>query len=125
MEPQTKKVILVVDDDEIINLAYKKALGDAGYETLFATTGDQCCNLVKQHNPSLVLLDIMLLGQKNGFDTLSILKNDENTKNIPVFVMTNLDTTHEKEAIDMGAARFFVKANTSLSQIVSEIKTFI
>ncbi len=124
METQTKKVILVVDDDEIINLAYKKALEDAGYEALFASTGDQCCNLAKQHKPNLVLLDIMLQGQKNGFDTLSILKADDETKNIPVFVMTNLDATHEKEALEMGATRFFVKANTSLSQIITEIKAF-
>lgn len=119
----SKKIILVVEDDEIINLAYKEALENAGYTTVFATTGDQGCNLVKTQSPSLVLLDIMLQGQKNGFDVLTVLKSDEETKKIPVFVMTNLDNTHEKEALEMGADRFFVKANTPLSEIVDSIKS--
>jgi DNA-binding response OmpR family regulator len=124
-EEKKKKIILVVEDDEIINIAYKKVLEDAGFETFFATTGDQACNMVKQQKFDLILLDIMLQGQKNGFDILQIIKQDEETKGIPVFVMTNLDTTHEKEALDMGAEKFFVKANTSLSQMVEEIKSFI
>lgn len=119
----SKKIILVVEDNEIINSAYKKALEAAGYTAIFATTGDQGCNLVKTHGPNLILLDIMLQGQKNGFDVLGILKSDEKTKKIPVFVMTNLDTSHEKEAIEMGAARFFVKANTSLTEIIEAIKS--
>ena len=125
MGTQTKKVILVVEDDEIINIAYKKAFENAGMEAIFATTGEQCCSLVKQHTPDLILLDIMLRGQQNGFDVLNILKEDDDTKNIPVFVMTNLDNTHQKEALEMGANKFFVKANTSLSEIVKNIQEFI
>ncbi|GIK84119.1 MAG: response regulator [Patescibacteria group bacterium] len=125
METQKKKIILVVEDDEIINIAYKKALEDAGYETFFALTGDQGCNMAKQHRPNLILLDIMLQGQKNGFDVLQLLKSDDETKSIPVFVMTNLDSTHEKEALDMGATKFFVKASTSLTQIVEAINASI
>lgn len=119
----SKKIILVVEDDEIINLAYKKALENAGYTTVFATTGDQGCNLVKKQSPDLVLLDIMLQGQKNGFDVLNILKSDEKTKTIPIFVMTNLDDSHQKEALEMGADRFFVKANTPLSEIIDAVKS--
>jgi len=118
-----KKVILVVEDDEIINLAYKKALEEAGFEAIFASTGEQGCNLVKLHKPNLILLDIMLQGKKNGFDVLSAIKSDQDTKEIPVFVMTNLDTTHEKEALEMGAAKFYVKANTSLLDMIKEIKS--
>lgn len=125
MAEEMKKVILVVEDDEIINLAYKKALEAAGINSVFATTGDQACNLVKVHKPDLILLDIMLQGPKNGFDVLKILRDEEDTKAVPIFVMTNLDNTHEKEAMEMGATKFFVKANTSLVDIVNEIKNII
>lgn len=125
MNTQTKKVILVVEDDEVINLAYKKALEAEGFETIFATSGEQCCNLVQQQKPDLILLDIMLGGQQNGFDVLSTLKEDNDTKDIPVFVMTNLDNTHKKEALEMGANKFFIKADTSLTETIKNIKEFI
>lgn len=125
MRIPTKKIVLVVEDNENINSIYKKTLENAGFEVFFALTGNQCSNLIKQHKPNLVLLDIMLEGKKNGFDVLGTLKGDDKTKNIPIFVMTNLGENHKKEALDLGAARFFVKAHTSLLQIVEEIKKFI
>jgi CheY-like chemotaxis protein len=127
MDPQTKnkKVILIVEDDEIINIAYKQALEGAGFNTIFATTGDQGCNLIKQHHPDLILIDIMLKGKLNGFDVLTTIKADDKTKDIPVFIMTNLDNSYEKEALDLGANKFFVKANVSLYEMIDEIRTII
>lgn len=123
-QEKLKKVILIVEDDEMINMAYKKSLEEAGFETIFSANGEQGCELVKMHKPNLILLDIMLHGKKNGFDFLTTVKSDDETKSVPIFVMTNLDNTHEKEALEMGADKFYVKANTSLTELIQEIKKF-
>lgn len=116
------KKILIIEDDVKAGEIYTQALQRAGFSCSVVTSADEGVTEIKNNHPDLVLLDIMLPGGKNGFDVLEHLKRDDKTKDIPVIVLTNLDT-EKKVAMQIGANDYFVKANTTLEQIVNQAKS--
>jgi len=73
----------------------------------------------------LILLDLML-PSKNGFDFLKEIKAGEAWKNIPVLVLSNLGQDADvKRAMDLGADDYMVKANFSMKQVISKIKSYL
>ncbi|OGM58242.1 hypothetical protein A3A75_04355 [Candidatus Woesebacteria bacterium RIFCSPLOWO2_01_FULL_39_10] len=117
-----KKVVLIEDDLDIQRI-YGSKLETAGYEVLLAIDASQGFTLIKDVSPNIVLLDIMLPGKMNGMDLLKTLKESPDYKNIPVVVLTNLDT-QKHEALKMGAYDYIIKANTNLNEIVAKVAKF-
>jgi DNA-binding response OmpR family regulator len=118
------KNILIIEDDPGILTVYSEKLKIEGFSVSQATTGKEGFELVKKLKPGLVLLDIMLPGDLNGFDVLESIKKDEGVKNIPVIVITNVGD-EEKVARDIGAVDYLIKANTDLNQVVEKIKSHL
>ncbi len=79
--------ILVVDDSEDVRLALATILEDAGYEIIEASDGSQVPEMVAEHRPDLVLLDVAM-PKVNGFETLRNMKADKATSDIPVLMVT-------------------------------------
>jgi len=113
--------ILIVEDDTVLVDAYKSLFAKEGLDVISSVTGQEALAKVKNERPDLILLDIMLPGGMNGFDVLEILKRFEDTKNIPVLVMTNLDA-EEEVAKKIGAEDYFVKVNTPVDEVVRRVK---
>lgn len=118
------KKILIVEDDLHLQVIYQESLKPLGAEVLLAITGQQGLQMAKEHKPDLVILDIMLPLGLNGFDVLEQLKRDPELKNIPVVVLTNLDS-ERKTALDIGAVDYLVKANTSIQDVVTCVKQLL
>lgn len=117
------KILIVEDDVQLLN-AYKMLLSTKGYDVLTAGAGQIGYAIAKSEKPDLIILDVMLPGGMNGFDVLEQLKLFEDTKNIPVLIMTNLET-EEKVAKTIGAADYLVKVNTSNDQLVAKVKELL
>lgn len=83
----TKEKILVVDDEEDILELVRYNLTREGYNVLCASTGEVGLNNAKSKLPDLIILDLMLPGI-DGLDVARSLKNDNNTKNIPIIMLT-------------------------------------
>lgn len=116
------KFILVVEDDPIL----KNLLGHtfAGkYQTLYASDGNEALALFETHKPAIVLLDLML-PTMDGFAVLeSIRKREDDLKNVPVIVVSNLGQESDKErAKTLGANEYFVKAEVSVEDIVARLQ---
>ena len=79
--------ILVVDDSEDVRLALATILEDAGYELTEASDGSQVPEMIAEHHPDLVLLDVAM-PKVNGFDTLRMMKADKEMSDIPVLMVT-------------------------------------
>lgn len=113
--------VLLVEDDPFIQDIYETALEEADFEVEIVEKGNKVLSNLKNEEPDLVLLDIVLPG-KNGWDILHEIKSDSEL-DTKVFVLSNLD---QKEEVDkgknLGADRYFVKAHYTPSQIVDEIK---
>ena len=91
--------ILVIDDEVLIHVMAKNILG-RDYEVYGTETGEEGVKLAVETEPSLILLDIRMIGM-DGFQVLAALKADERTSRIPVMFMTADSPTSEDEEFEV------------------------
>ena len=115
------KIIVIIEDDSATQKLYKEALSTEGFEVVQYFNGNVVMPKIREDNPNLILLDIMLPGKKNGFDLLEEIKKDPILKKVPVIMLTNLDS-EEQVAKQIGATDYVVKANISIADLVKKIK---
>lgn len=119
------KKILFVEDDNIEREAYRHELIKAGFAINVASSGPEALELVGKEKFDLVLLDILIPGF-DGFHVLEKLKEQTETKDIPVIMLTNLDQDKFMErSMKHGAQEYLVKANYLPSQVVEHVKSII
>ncbi len=122
MEVKRIKKILIVEDEKNMRESLKEAFEEGHFEVLTEEDGENVIDIVKEKEPDIILLDI-ILPKKDGFEVLSELKGDVNTRNVPVILSTNLsDPSDIQKALDLGATTYLVKSNYSLEDIVKKIK---
>jgi two-component system alkaline phosphatase synthesis response regulator PhoP len=104
-----KGKILVVDDEIYIVHILDFSLGMEGYEVLTALDGEQAVDKARSEHPDLIVLDIMM-PKLDGYETCKILKAGEDTKNIPVILLSakgrNVD---QKIGFEVGADDYITK----------------
>lgn len=119
------KTILVVEDDKILIEAIRAYLSNNGYNLLTAEDGEKALKVVNKNKPEVILLDLML-PRKSGYHVLYELKHDSKTKNIPVIIMTAVDSeTSKQECLSNGADDYLVKSEYSLEEIVAKVKKYL
>ena len=84
--------LLVVDDVQTNVLLLKALLGKEGYGILVANTGQEALEVIRNENPDLILLDVMMPGM-DGFEVAERLKSEEFRCEIPIIFLTALDDT--------------------------------
>ena len=87
--------ILVIDDDPAINELIKVNLELSGYNVVQAYDGINGFALAKQELPNLILLDCMM-PEVDGFTTAQRIRQNDNTKNIPILMLTALSQLNDK-----------------------------
>ena len=116
------KTILFIEDESALQKTFGDILREEGYEMISALDGEVGLRLAKEKKPDLILLDL-ILPRVHGFDVLKKLKEDKETKEIPVIVLTNLEGIGDVDkALEMGATTYLVKAQYSLEEVVDKIK---
>lgn len=116
------KKILMVEDEKDLQQVLGDLLKSEGFEILQAYNGEVGLEMARTKNPDLILLDLRI-PKKDGFEVLRELKIDESTKDIPVIVFTNLETTEDiDKALEAGATTYIVKANYELNDILRKIR---
>ena len=125
-EQEKNKKILLVDDDPLIIRMYEYRLRHDGYTVVLAFDGEKAFMQAKKEKPDLILLDLMMPNM-NGVDTLKLLKKDNDTKDIPVIVLTNLgdDPAYIGLTKEIGANNYLVKADTSLKELAQRVQAEI
>ncbi|MBW2149222.1 MAG: response regulator [Deltaproteobacteria bacterium] len=81
--------ILVVDDEPDVQEMIKVALEGAGYEVIVADNGREGVDKARKEKPEGIVLDIMM-PEMDGFTACKELKNDPDTENIPILILTGL-----------------------------------
>lgn len=117
--------ILIVDDNlDNVNLL-NKVLSGAGYQTLKAYDGEEAVRLTREYYPDLILLDIMM-PVMDGFTACEILKKDDNTRHIPILMLTAKHEIPDKvKGIEIGADDYITKPfdfRELLARIESRLK---
>ena len=106
--PDTPKILIV--DDEAFNVdLLEQELEDLGYETMAAGNGREALEAVGRAAPDLILLDVMM-PIMDGFDCCRRLKENPETRLIPIIIMTALDGFEDRiKGIEAGADDFLTK----------------
>jgi len=116
------KKILFIEDESALQKTFGEVLKQEGYEIIPALDGEIGLRLAKSEKPDLILLDL-ILPRINGFEVLKQLKIDEETKSIPIIILTNLEKAEDiQKALELGAATYLVKANYTLAEVVEKVK---
>jgi len=116
------KKILFIEDESALQKTFKEILKQEGYEMTSALDGEVGLRLAKTQKPDLILLDL-ILPRVHGFDVLKKLKEDKETRDIPIIVLTNLEGIGDiDKALELGATTYLVKAQYSLEEVVQKIK---
>ena len=117
--------ILLVDDEKFILKMYQMKLERDGYIVFTAQNGKDAVSRAKEERPDIIFLDIVM-GNMDGFGALKELKKDAATKEVPVFMLTNIVSDRDKkEALSLGAAGYYIKTDTEPSDLARIVEKFL
>ncbi|MCL4536313.1 MAG: response regulator [Nitrospirae bacterium] len=124
MEEEKQTKILIVDDEEA-NLKYMSTLiSRYGYIFDTARNGIEAIEKTKKINPDIILLDI-LMPEMDGIEACKRLKEDPETRHIPIIVLTALEDKETKiESLKAGANDFLSKPVDNI-ELIARIKNFL
>jgi len=117
--------ILIIEDDQEQLMLFQTVLDMRGLITTVAETAAEVEVAMAKEKFDLILSDIMLKGE-NGLDILEKIKQDDETKAIPVFVFTN---TNKKDFRDRAAALgvddYIIKSEIIPQDLAEKIKAYL
>ena len=118
----TKKKILLVEDDTALAAVYKSRLELEGFEIKEVNNGEDALSAAISFKPDLVLLDAMM-PKISGFDVLDILRNTPETAGMKVVMLTALSQPKDKErAQSLGVDDYLVKSQVVIGDVVERVK---
>lgn len=118
---QSRRILLVEDDDAIANVYQTRLLGE-GFDVRRVTNGEDALAAALSYKPDLVLLDIMM-PKVSGFDVLDILRNTPETANLKIIMLTALSQDSDKErAESLGVDDYLVKSQVVIADVIERIK---
>lgn len=102
--------ILVVEDQDAIRRMIEALVGARGYGVTAVSTGSRAIDVATSEPPDLVLLDLMLPGQYDGFAVCERLRKDPITEHIPIVIISALDDESSRaRAAAAGATAYYTK----------------
>ncbi|MEI6266942.1 MAG: response regulator [bacterium] len=117
--------ILIIEDDRYISKMYQLKLSLDGFDVQVAENGRVGVERLKNIRPDIVLTDI-LMPEMDGFEVIQSIKSDNEYKNIPILIMSNLSQEdHIQKGISLGALGYIVKSQITPSGVVDKIKEIL
>ena len=127
MEIKKKPIILLAEDEKDLQEVYIKALTGWGFDVILAKDGTEVSRRLKNKYDEidLIVLDIVM-PKMDGFDALRKLKKNKKYKKIPVIMSTSLsDDQDRKEALNIGAEKYFVKSDRTPTELAKDISRIL
>lgn len=122
---KTPKSVLVVEDEQALNAAYKIILEKGGYDVLTAFDGNEALDRIKDHDPDIILLDLKM-PRMDGIAFLEAYQPKLLKQKPKIIVFSNFDLQDEIDrAFMLGADKYVLKAWAApkdLLKIVSEVE---
>lgn len=127
------KKIIFVEDEKYQQELYKKIFSRNGFDIKVITEPENAFEIIKVEQPCLILLDLVFLingqlkileSKEKGFKLLKKIKTSQETKNIPVLVVTNLSDkgANKEKALELGADGYINKSKALPKQLIRAVK---
>ena len=118
----TKKTVMVVDDNPDIITIVRTILEGKGYNVLSAYSGDELFTQLERQKPDLIVLDIMM-PQMDGWEVLKLLRVDDETAHVPVAMLSARTEAKDRvQGLQEGAIDYICKP-FSLQELLGKIET--
>ncbi len=116
------KTILLIEDDVVLRDLYTTRFSLENFVTEVATDGEEGLKKATDTKPHVILLDLRI-PKLSGFEVLRKLKQQKETKDVPVIVLTALSGDEDRKAVmELGADAFLTKSETVPKQVLAEIQ---
>src|SRR5215475_12574151 len=92
--PERKHTVVAIDDDPLAIELARASLEPAGWTVFGAATGQEGLVLIRERQPSVVLLDLLMPGM-DGFEVVEALRADPGTRSVPVVILTSKSMTRQ------------------------------
>lgn len=113
--------ILLVEDDKSLREIYSVRLLAEGYTLISSGDGEEALAAAIGEKPDLIISDVMM-PKISGFEMLDLLRSNENTKNIPIIMLTALSSDQQRErGTKLGADRYLIKSQVGIEDIVRTV----
>ena len=114
--------VLLVEDDTFLANIYQKKFEMEGFKITAVDNGQAGLDTARKLKPDVILLDI-LLPKMDGFTVLENLKKSDDTKDIPVILLTNLGQKDDVEkGVNLGAVDYLIKAHFKPAETVEKVR---
>jgi signal transduction histidine kinase/CheY-like chemotaxis protein len=114
--------ILVVEDDDATRDMITRTLSKEGWDVFAANNGQEALDRYKEHDPGLILLDLMM-PVMDGFEFLSHLRKEEKGRDVPVLVVTAMDLSQEdRRTLNGQVKQILQKGEYNKDQLLAEVR---
>ncbi len=114
--------VLVVDDNAVDRSRMEKLMSDAGYLVSTAANGAQALEMAKRLKPGLIMMDVNM-PEMDGFAATRSLRNDPETKEIPVILVTAKDQKADKAWGQMLGAKGYITKPYTDEDVLSVVRS--
>lgn len=123
--PRRKPTVLIIEDEAMLAEMYATKFAMEGFAVDKALDGAAGLAKIKDLQPDIVLLDI-IMPKLDGFAVLKSIRADPALKQTPVILLTNLGQDDDiRKGKKLGADDYFVKANHSPQEVVDKVKAIL
>lgn len=121
-----KNIVLIIEDNLFMSELLSEKISRQGFQTIVVFDGKEALETIEKEKISLILLDLPLLGDIDGFEVLKKVREKYNPKDIPIITLFNLDDPQSMEkSLALGANDYLVKAFANTDEIVARIVNLI
>jgi DNA-binding response OmpR family regulator len=118
------KKVLIVEDDEDIRFLVQLLMRNAGYQAVTANNGIEGLKQFLAEKPDLIILDVMM-DQLDGFKVLGLIRTNKPTKNVPVIMLSAMNSPESIEQGLQGGANFFITKPFEPEDLVGAVRQLL
>lgn len=125
-KPKPRKARILVVDDSLTTRSLEKSILEAhGYQVQLAVDGLEALERLRAETPDLVISDVMM-PRLSGFQLLEKMKSDEAARNIPVILVTSLESREEQQmGLSLGADAYIVKRKFDQRELLDVVRQIL
>ena len=118
------KKILFVDDHKALTLLFARKIRSGGHQVITAASGDEAISMAQEHEPDLIVLDVMMPG-KSGYDVCRSLKELPKFKNVPIILFSGKETEEFLTKGKESGADACIRKTQNASELITKIEELL